>query len=71
MAHTAIAARQTTWDCKWSRLAYRQGGIPEYKPPDPRLWVCVREPGMPRPVTEQDCDGCSHWEMDEGDPACL
>ena len=70
MAHTAVAALQAPWDCKWTRLAYRQSGIPEYQPPDPRLWVCVREPAAPRPVAEQDCDGCPHWEMDEGDPPC-
>jgi len=68
MARTATAVIQAPWDCKWTRLAYRQTGIPEYTPPNPNLWVCVRQPEAPRRVTEQDCEGCPHWEMEETHP---
>lgn len=61
MARIAVAVRQAPWDCKWTR------GVPEYVPPDPRLWVCVRDPNAPTRVGEANCHECPHWEMDEGD----
>jgi hypothetical protein len=64
---TVIATLHTPWNCAFSKLAYREGGIPTYAARDPGLWVCEREAGVRRPIAEHDCDGCPHWVMDEGD----
>lgn len=69
IARTAIATLQTPWDCKWTRVAYRQSGIPPYKVNE-QMWMCVRAPGALRPVTEQDCEACPEWEKDPGDSPC-
>lgn len=68
MPHTDIATEETPWACKWTRLGSRQSGIPDYKTPEPPIWVCVREPSAARVVTEPDCDGCPHWERNEAHP---
>jgi hypothetical protein len=60
---TAIARDQHVWDCRWSKLSHRLA--PENEP-DHRetLWLCTREPGMRRPVIEEECAVCPRWELD-------
>lgn len=60
----AMTPLQTIWDCRWSRFNHRPGGTRDLKPPD-SLWVCVREPGIRRPVTEDECADCAYWEPQE------
>jgi hypothetical protein len=62
MATTSIAALQTIWDCKWSRVGYRVVGVPEQLQPE-TPWVCIRA-GERRGVTEEECENCPHWEAD-------
>ena len=66
MATTAAATLQTIWDCKWSRPGYRLFGIEDQLQPE-KLWVCIR--GDRRSVTEEECEGCSHWELATSTPA--
>lgn len=62
MAH-ALANAQHVWDCRWSKLAYRPSpeNVPDHRE---ALWLCVRDAGVRRPVTEEECSTCSRWELD-------
>jgi hypothetical protein len=60
MQHTSVAALQTVWDCRWSRPGYRLSGVEETRQPE-SVWVCVRT-GRRRPVTNEECETCPHWE---------
>ena len=64
MPRAAITPLQTIWDCRWSRFNYRPNDAHEHEPPE-SLWVCVRHPGLRRPVTEDECAGCAFWEPHE------
>ena len=63
MAKTAIATRQTTWDCKWSRPGFRLAGLDESLQPE-SVWVCVRT-GERRSISDEKCDQCPYWEADD------
>ena len=63
MAKTAIATKQTAWECKWSRPGFRLAGINESTQPE-TLWVCVRT-GERRRLSETTCDQCPYWQVDE------
>jgi hypothetical protein len=66
MSATRIAVVQTPWDCKFTRYGYRLSGVRETDQPE-SIWMCVRD-GERRPVTEDDCEDCPHWEMDDFTP---
>lgn len=63
MAHTATMTLQRIWNCRWSRPGYRPNGVAETKQPD-GFWVCVRPTRgvVRRPVTEDECATCPHWQ---------
>jgi hypothetical protein len=59
----ALATAQHVWDCRYSQLTYRLS--PENEPDHRQtLWVCFRDPGPRRPVTEEECATCARWELD-------
>ena len=62
MSDTAKKEPQTLWNCVWIRLGHPFVGI-QKRPDD--LWLCVRPPGHPRYVTEEECSGCKFWEPDQ------
>ena len=62
MARTAIAVQQTVWDCRFSRPGFRLVGVGEPQQPE-SLWVCTRN-GR-HGVTDEQCEKCPHWEMDD------
>jgi hypothetical protein len=63
MLRTPVRTMQTIRDCRWSRPGNTPPGfhVDETEP----LWVCVRPTGtiVRRPVTEEECENCPHWEM--------
>ena len=59
-----IATLQTIWDCRWSRQGRRLPGVDERRQPEP-LWVCVRRPGIRRGVSEEECEECGFWELED------
>lgn len=63
MNRGATMVMQTIWDCRWSRPGYIPNGIPTEEDPF-SLWVCVRPTAttVRRPVTEEDCATCPHWQ---------
>ena len=63
MARTATMVMQTIWDCRWSRPGYLPNGIEDSEHPA-SLWVCVRPTptSVRRPVTEDQCATCPHWQ---------
>ena len=63
MARTATMVMQTIWDCRWSRPGYLPDGIATSEHPA-ALWVCVRPTPatVRRPVTENECANCPHWQ---------
>jgi hypothetical protein len=63
MARTAVATLQTVWDCRFSRPGFRLFGVGERLQPE-TLWVCTRN-GRRRSVTEEECERCPHWQMDD------
>ena len=63
MARTAIATQQTPWDCRWTRPGFRLFGVGEPHQPE-SLWVCTRN-GLHHGVTDEQCEKCPHWEMDD------
>ena len=60
MPTTAIATRQTSWNCRYSRSGYRLRNVDEHLQPESR-WVCIRT-GERRNVTDEECATCPHWE---------
>jgi hypothetical protein len=60
MTHIATATLQTVWDCRWSRPGYRLSCVDEREQPE-SVFVCVRR-GTRRPVTNEECETCRHWE---------
>jgi hypothetical protein len=63
MAKTAIATKQTAWECKWSRPGFRLAGLEESAQPE-SVWVCVRT-GERRPVSDERCEQCPYWQADD------
>jgi hypothetical protein len=63
MARTAIATKQTPWECKWSRPGFRLAGLDESHQVE-SVWVCVRT-GQRRPLSATTCDHCPYWQMDD------
>jgi len=63
MANTAIATKQSAWECKWSRPGFRLAGIEETQQPE-SMWVCVRT-GVRRPVSDESCENCPYWQADD------
>ena len=68
MTRIPITPIQQPANCKWTRLADRQSGIPTYNPEHPRLWVCVRRAGARPRVVETDCERCPQWEIQQTVP---
>lgn len=64
MPRAAMNPLQMIWECRWSRFTYRPNSAPEHEPPE-SLWVCLRERGIRRPVTEDACVECAFWEPQE------
>jgi hypothetical protein len=62
MASTAVAALQTIWDCRWSRLGFRLSGVKESLQPE-SLFVCIGS-GCRQDVPDGKCESCRHWERD-------
>lgn len=64
MARTATMVLQTIWDCRWSRPGYLPNGVADEDHPASR-WVCVRPTPhvVRRPVTEEECATCPHWQL--------
>jgi hypothetical protein len=60
---TRVATFQTIWDCKWSRPGHRLYAVGEGFQPE-SAWVCIRT-GPRRPISEEQCERCAHWEADE------
>ena len=65
---TRIATLQTIWDCRWSRLGGQLHGVEGRRQPEP-FWVCVRQPGRRRRVTERECEECGFWAQEDPDIA--
>jgi len=63
MAKTAIAVKQSAWECKWSRPGFRLAGIEETLQPE-STWVCVRT-GTRLPVSDERCEECPYWQGDD------
>jgi hypothetical protein len=63
MSKIAIATLQTVWDCRFSRPGFRLSGIAETLQPENR-WVCTRN-GRRRSVTDEECEKCPYWEMED------
>ena len=63
---TFAQAPQTVLNCRFTRLGYRLRGIDEHLQPESQ-WVCVRDPGQRRCVTEQECRECQSWEGTDPD----
>ena len=63
MAHMTLAALHTTWNCRWSQLGHRLSGVAEEHQPEAPL-VCARPvlAGNRRPISDEECGTCSHWE---------
>ena len=63
MTRTATMVMQTIWDCRWSRPGYLPNGMADAEHPG-SLWVCVRPTPatVRRPVTEEECATCPHWQ---------
>ena len=58
-----LTNEQRVWDCRWAKLANDRARRPQdagHESP----WLCERETGAPRPVTEQECARCAFWELD-------
>lgn len=62
MARTAIATQQTVWNCRWSRPGFQLFGVDEHQPES--LWLCLRN-GRRQEVTDEQCEKCPHWELDD------
>lgn len=63
MARTAVATQQAVWDCRWSRPGSPLFGVGEPRQPE-SLWVCTRN-GPRQDVTDEQCEKCPHWELDD------
>jgi hypothetical protein len=63
MARTAIAVQQTVWDCRFSQPGFRLHNVSEPLQPE-SLWICTRT-GHRRNVTDEECEKCPHWEMED------
>jgi len=63
MSETRKREPQAPWNCMWIRVGHSSVVIPKRDQPDD-LWLCVRPPGRPRYVTEEQCSGCKFWEPD-------
>ena len=61
MSRTAVRTLQTIWDCRFSRPGHQLTTALASVDSDP-LWVCIRD-GRRRPVTEEECEDCPHWEL--------
>jgi len=63
MLRDPVKTVQTVANCRWSRSV---GAAPGFHPDGAeRVWVCVRPTAttVRRPVTEEACANCPHWEM--------
>jgi hypothetical protein len=62
----AATAKQTAWECRWSRAGRRLMPDPDRGHPE-TLWICGRPTptGNRRVVSEGECDRCPHWEVGE------
>lgn len=58
---TGLNVAQTPANCRWSRLGYRLSFVGESDQPE-TPWVCVREPGTRRALTDSECAYCEFWE---------
>jgi hypothetical protein len=69
MPQTVTPTPETAAGCKWSRVGFRQNGLPPYANATTEpMWVCARDPEVTRAVTDADCDGCPHWEKNPPHP---
>ncbi len=65
MARTAIAIKQSAWECKWSRPGLRLAGVEEAQFNQKAIWVCVRTGTAASSLAETTCDQCPYWEADK------
>jgi hypothetical protein len=65
MATATITTLAAVWDCRWSRPGYRLTGVADAQQPE-TTWVCVHE-GERRPVIDEECATCPHWQQDEAE----
>jgi hypothetical protein len=56
-----LSTAHTPANCHWSRTGYRLSFVSESDQPE-APWVCVREPGIRRPLTDSECAYCEFWE---------
>jgi len=63
MSRIAVAAQQAVFNCRWSRAGFDLFGVGEPRQPE-SLWVCLRN-GRPQNVTDEQCEKCPHWELDD------
>ena len=63
MKPATVSTLAAVWDCRWSRPGYRLTGVTEVEQPE-TIWVCVRT-GERRPVAEDECATCPHWQPDD------
>jgi hypothetical protein len=54
MAKTAIATLQPVWECRYSRVQSPLSTAAD-------RWICVHG-GERRPIAEEECHSCPHWE---------
>jgi hypothetical protein len=52
---------QAPWNCRRVRVGHRFVSIPEESQRE-GMWFCLRPPGPPRYVTEEECARCEFWE---------
>jgi hypothetical protein len=70
MLRFPVKTAQRVADCRWSRhVSAGPGFHPDGADP---VWVCVRptRTTVRRPVTEEQCETCPHWEMTVATNTC-
>jgi hypothetical protein len=55
---------QHVWDCRSAKLTAVRTPLRLGNPTLTMLWACVRDPQRPRPVQDEECARCHHWERD-------
>lgn len=57
-------ALQDMRGCRWSQPQFLADADADEVPLN-APWECVRIPGQERPVSEEECVTCEHWEPDD------
>jgi hypothetical protein len=58
-----IMSPQTMRECRWSQPQF-DARLTRDEDPANAPWECVRISGQEHPVSDDDCLGCPHWELD-------